>query len=162
MPSTKRFQNPKNIIRAKHPRLALIDMVVPGFLLTEPPLEGTQDAQLLASLVARLIYSQEPPNLLDNESEESMSESVQEVTDKDFDIFYRTDALNTSQTHTSVEMGFEEKTSDLLALLTAHTGGFSPAVVMVPQSPTSIAMLMLGRRSEKGPREARVLWAPRR
>ena len=95
-PSTKRFQNPKNIIKAKHPRLALIDMVVPGFLLTEPPPEATQDAQLLAFLVARLIYSQEPPNLLDNESEESMSESIQKVTDKDFDVFYRTDALDTS------------------------------------------------------------------
>ena len=141
--------------------MALIDVVVPSFLLTEPPLEGTQDAQLLASLVARLIYLQEPSNLLDNESEESTSESVQEVADKDFDVFYRTDALDTSQTHTLVEMGFEKKTSNLLTLLTAHAGGFSLAVVMVSQTPTPITTLMLGRRREKGPREASVLRARR-
>ena len=56
-PSTKHFQSPKNIIKAKDSRLALINIVVPGFLLTKPPLEGTQDAQLPTPLVAKLIYS---------------------------------------------------------------------------------------------------------
>ena len=32
-------------------------------------------------------------------------------------------------------MGFEEKTPDLLALLTAYTGGSTPAVVVVPRPP---------------------------
>ena len=41
--STKCFQSPKNIIKARDPHLALIDVAVPGFLLTDPPLEGTQD-----------------------------------------------------------------------------------------------------------------------
>ena len=36
-PSTKRFQSLKSVIRAKDPRLALIDVAVPGFLLSEPP-----------------------------------------------------------------------------------------------------------------------------
>ena len=36
-------------------------------------------------------------------------------------------------------MGFEEKTPDFLALLTAHAGGSSPAVVVVPQPPTPAA-----------------------
>ena len=49
-----------------------------------------------------------------------MSESVQEVTDKDFNVFYHPDALSTSQAHTPADMGFEEKTPDLLALLKAH------------------------------------------
>ena len=35
-------------------------------------------------------------------------------------------------------MGFEEKTLDLLALLTAHAGGSSPTVVMT-QPPTLAA-----------------------
>ena len=33
-------------------------------------------------------------------------------------------------------MGFEEKTLDLLAMLIAHVGGFSPAVVVTPYLPT--------------------------
>lgn len=52
-PSTKHFQSPKNIIRAKDLRPVKINVAVPRFLLTEPPLEGTQDAQLLAPLAAR-------------------------------------------------------------------------------------------------------------
>ena len=127
--STKHFQSPKNVIRAKDP----------GFLLFEPPLEGTQDAQLLAPLAARLLYSQEltPPS--GDEGKESTSESVQEVTDKDFEVFYCTDASGTSQAHTSADMGFEKKTPDLLALLTADAGGSFPVVAVVPQPPTPAA-----------------------
>ena len=36
-------------------------------------------------------------------------------------------------------MGFEEKTPDLLAQLTAHAGGSSPAVAMTPRPPTPVA-----------------------
>ena len=54
------------------------------------------------------------------------------MTDKDFKVFYRTDTLDTSQSHTSVDMGFKEKTPDLFALLTTHVGGFAPVVAMVP------------------------------
>ena len=34
------FQSPKHVIKAKDPRLAKIDVAVPGFL-TGPPLKGT-------------------------------------------------------------------------------------------------------------------------
>ena len=37
-------------------------------------------------------------------------------------------------------MGFEEKTPDLLAQLTAHAGGSSPAVAMTPHPPTPVAI----------------------
>ena len=37
-------------------------------------------------------------------------------------------------------MVFEEKTPDLLVLLTTHTGGASPAIPMVPQPPTPTPM----------------------
>ena len=37
-------------------------------------------------------------------------------------------------------MGFEEKTLDLLAMLIAHVGGFSPAVVVTPYLPTAAIM----------------------
>ena len=60
-PSTKRFQSPKNVIKARDSHLALIDVAVPSFLLIKPPPEETQDAQLLAPLAAKLHYSQEPP-----------------------------------------------------------------------------------------------------
>lgn len=35
-PSTKRFQNPKNFIKARDLRLALIDVAIPGSLLSKP------------------------------------------------------------------------------------------------------------------------------
>ena len=55
----------------------------------------------------------------------------QEVTKKDFKVFYREDAPNTSQVRTS-EMGFEEKTPNLLVSLTAYVGGSSVAVAAPP------------------------------
>ena len=84
-----------------------------------------------APLVAKLFYSQEPTLPLDEEDKESISESIQEVTDKDFEVFYCSNAPSTSQAQTSTAMGFEEKTPNLLALLTAHTGRSSPTVAMV-------------------------------
>ena len=136
MPSTKRFQSPKNVIRAKDPRLALIDVAVPRFLLIEPPLERTQDAQLPAPLVAKLIYSQEPTLPSDEEDKESTSEFVQEVTDKDFEVFYRLDAPITSQAQTFTAMSFKEKTPHLLALLTTHAGSSSPVMAVLTRPPT--------------------------
>ena len=141
-PSTKRFQSPKNVIRAKDPRLALIDVAVLGFLLSEPPPEGTQDAQLPAPLATRLLYSQESTPSSGNKDKKSTSESVQEVTYKDFKVFYHIDTPGTSQAHTFADIGFEEKSPDLLTLLIAQAGGSSPAVAMVPQSPTSTAAHM--------------------
>ena len=138
-PSIKWFQSPKNLIRARDPRLALINVVVPRFLLTEPPSEGTQDAQLPILLAAKLIYSQEPTLPLDEEDEESTSEYVQEVTNKDFEAFYRSNSPSTSQAQTSTTVGFKEKTLDLLALLTAHVGGSSPVVAVVTWPLTPVA-----------------------
>ena len=159
-PSTKRFQSPKNVIKAKDSWLALIDVAVPGFLLSEPPLKGTQDAQLPALIIARLLYSQEPLIPLNDEAKKSILEPThQEVMDKDFEVFYQQedpkDAPSTSYHHlrpaqvsadqeaTNIpeSMEFEEKTSDLLALLTTHAGGSSPimAVVTWPPTPTQHA-----------------------
>ena len=74
---------------------------------------------------------------MNDEDKESTPEFVQEVTDKDFKVFYYTNTLDTSQSHTSVDMGFEEKTPYLFALLTTHVGGFALVVAMVPRPPTS-------------------------
>ena len=87
-PISKHFQSPKHMIKAKDPKLVLIDVAVPGFLLTEPPPTGTQDAQLPAPLVTKLLYSQEPPIPLDNEVQEPILKPVQEVTNRDFEVFY--------------------------------------------------------------------------
>lgn len=114
-------------------------MVVPGFLLTEPPPKGTQDAQLLVPLATRLIYSQEPLIPSDNEKRESTPKPIHpEVAKKDFEVIYLEDAPGTSIVRSSGEMGFEEKTPDLLALLTAHVGGSSPTVTMPPRPATSV------------------------
>lgn len=51
-PSSKRFQSPNNIIKAKDYRLALIDVAFLGFILPESPPTETQAAQLPAPLVA--------------------------------------------------------------------------------------------------------------
>ena len=59
-PLSKRFQSPKNVIRAKDLWLAL----------TDPPLARTQDVELLAPLIAKLLYSQEPPIPSDEEAKE--------------------------------------------------------------------------------------------
>jgi len=73
--------------------------------------------------------------------------------DKDFEVFYREDPKNsptlthhhlattwvsTSQEATNIleVMVLDEKTPDLLALLTAHAGGNSLMVPVVPQPPT--------------------------
>lgn len=73
--------------------------------------------------------------------------------DKDFEVFYQEDPedspaltclhLVVAQVSTSQEalnvteaMVLEEKTLDLLALLTAHAGGDSPMVPIVPRPPT--------------------------
>lgn len=62
------FESPKNVIKARDPRLALIDVAVPGFLAVEPPSTGTQGAQLLAPLATRMLYSQEQPLPVDEEA----------------------------------------------------------------------------------------------
>ena len=143
------------MIKAKDPYLALIDMPTLGFLLLETPLEGTQDAQFPAPLAVRLLYSREPPIRFDNKDKKSTTEPTQpEVTDRDFEVFYQQeeleDALSTSPvrlqpaqvsanqeaTNIPIGMGFEEKTPDLLALLTAHNGGGSPTVLVMTRPPT--------------------------
>lgn len=133
--------------------MALIDVAILGFLLSEPSPTGIQDAQLPAPQAARLLYSHEPLIPSDDEAKEPTPEPAQqEVTDKDFKVFYLQDledAPSTSLLHlhpTQVStnqkaanipkgMGFEEKTPNLLALLTAHVGGFSPTVAVVPRPP---------------------------
>lgn len=118
--------------------MALIDIAVPGFLLSEPPPAGTQDAQLSAPLAVRLYYSQEPPIPSNDEAKEPPPEPIQKEDPEDApSTSYR--CLHPAQVSTNQEatnipegMGFEEKTPPLLALLTAHTEGSSLAVAVVP------------------------------
>ena len=101
-----------------------------------------------APLAAKLLYSQELTLPSDEEDKASTSESVQEVIDRDFEVFYRLDAPSTSQTQPSTTMGFEEKTQHLLALLTAHVGGSSPVVAVVTRPPTLAATNMSTTNAE--------------
>ena len=107
----------------------------PGLLLIEPPQEETQDAQLPTPLATRLLYSQEPSIPFDNEEREPTPKPIHQVViEKDFEVFYPKDAPITSTMRSSVEMGFEEKTLNLLTLLTAHVGGTSTVVGVTPRS----------------------------
>ena len=92
-PISNRFQSPKNMIRAKELRLALIDVAIPGFFI-KPPHSGTQAAQLPDPLAAKLLYSQEQAIPSEDEPEERIPEPTQEDLDKDFEIFYREDPEN--------------------------------------------------------------------
>ena len=138
----------------------MINVTVAGFLLSEPPPAGTQDAQLPAPLTARFRYSQEPPLPSDKETKEPTPKLVQEVTNKDFKVLYRQEDLedlpstlhcqlspasvSTSQEETNIPEGmmFEEKTLNLLALLTAHARGASLAILVVPRPPTPALTLV--------------------
>ena len=75
-PLSKCFQSLKNVIKAKDARLALIDVAIPNFLLVEPPLAGTQDAQLPTPLAAKILYSLEPPIPSNEEAKDSTLELV--------------------------------------------------------------------------------------
>ena len=111
---------------------------------------------MLAPLAAKLLYSHEQPlpsnNKREEEREEPISEPTQDI-DKDFEAFYRADPkdslalahchlvaaqVSKSQEATNVPeaMVLEEKTLDLLALLTAHAGGDTLMVPIVPRPPT--------------------------
>ena len=76
-PISKCFQSPKNIIKAKDAQLALIEIAVLGFLLTEPPPAGTQDAQLPTPLATKLLYSQELTIPSDEKAKEPTLEPIQ-------------------------------------------------------------------------------------
>lgn len=123
----------------------------------QPPLSNTQDAQLLAPLVAKLLYSQEQPIPSNDDQEERAPEPTKEELDKDVKFFYQEDteellapthrrlpaaSVSTSQEASNIPEAIflEEKTSDLLALLTAHVGANAPIVPVVPQPPTLAPM----------------------
>lgn len=131
--------------------MAQIDVVVSGFLLTKAPLKGTQDAQIPAPVAARHLYSREPPIPSNTGTKESTSKSVQQVTEKDFEVFYHSNAPRISQTQPQANMGFEERTPNLLALLTAYTGGATQTATVThrPLNPVTAHTLFLADATEK-------------
>lgn len=123
--------------------------------MIEPPLPGTQDAGLLAKLATKLLYSHEQTIPSNEKQEEPIFEPTQANIEKYFEVFYQANSEDTlepsnhpcvtAQISTSQEasdilkgMVLEEKMSNLLALLIAHTDGNAPVVPVVPQPPTPI------------------------
>ena len=113
-------------------------------------MSSTQDAQLPAPLVAKLLYFLEKPIPTFDEQEEHAPEPTKEDLDKYFEVFYQKDpkdhpapsyrhsttaSISISQEAPDIPKAMvqEEKTLDLLALLTAHAGGNTPTVLVVPQ-----------------------------
>ena len=86
---------------------------------------------------------------MDEKAKEPTPELVQEVTDGDFEVFYRLEAPSAShppprlaqttfsqeEAHASKGMGFEERTPNLMALLEAYTRSASPAIPVMPMVP---------------------------
>ena len=152
---SKHFQSPKHIIRAKDPRLALINVAIPSFLTIAPPPSRTQDAQSLALLVAKLLYSQKLPIPSDDDAKKRTPKATQKVTNKDFEVFYKQEdpenlpglsqrrllpaQINTNKEEANIPKGMvlKEKTPNLLALLTAHVRGASQEILVVPRPPTT-------------------------
>ena len=95
-PISTRFQSPKHVIKAKDPRLALIEVAVPEFLNAPPP-PSTQDVGLPTPLAAKLFYSYEQPILSDKEPEEPASEPTQAAIERDFEVFYYADSKKTPE-----------------------------------------------------------------
>lgn len=106
-----------------------------------------------APLAAKLLYSHEQPlpsnDKQEEEREEPISKPTQKDIDKGFEVFYRADPqdslavahhhliaaqVSTSQEATGIPeaMVLEEKTLDLLALLTAHARGDTLVVPIMP------------------------------
>lgn len=81
-PISSSFQSPKNVIKAKNPRLHLIDIAILGFI-TGPPPEGTHRVELLNQHTV-----EEEVISLDSEQEEETIQ-VLEVVDleEDFKVF---------------------------------------------------------------------------
>lgn len=103
-----------------------------------------------APLATKLLYSHEQPLPSKDEWEEPMVEPTREDIEKDFEVFYWADSEDTlasahrhlvvAQVSTSQEVAdvseamlLEEKTLDLLALLTTYIGGNTLVVPIVPQ-----------------------------
>lgn len=117
---------------AKDPRLTLIDVAVPRFLI-EPPPPGPQDAGISSKLAAKILYSQKETIPSDKEQEEPAFEPTYANIEKDFEVFNRVDTgessefgfqhrviaqVSTNQKAIDILEGMvlEEKTPDLLAL----------------------------------------------
>lgn len=106
-----------------------------------------------APLASKLLYSHEQPFPFDKEQGEPASEPTQEDIEKDFEVFYLIDtedppvsthrrlvAAHVSYSQEAVDvpeaMVLEEKTLDLLALLTTHNRGNALVVLIVRRPPT--------------------------
>ena len=87
------FQSPKNVIKAKDPRLKQINITVLGFL-TGPPLEGTHQAVLLVQPIA-----EEGATSSGSAREEEMVKIIK-VTDseEEFEVFDQLDLTESPST----------------------------------------------------------------
>ena len=79
------FRSPKNVIKAKNPCLARIDVAVEGFIKRPPPV-GTLVVDLTAQQVAQLIQTKEP---IPSEEEQEKATKENSVVDleEDFKVF---------------------------------------------------------------------------
>ena len=144
------FQSPKNVIKAKDPRLKQINIAVPGFL-TGPPLEGTHQAVLLVQPIA-----EEGATSSGSAQEEEMVKIIK-VTDseEEFEVFDQLDLTESPSTTSrflpSAQISADQETADipktmvlqrrkdtsLLKHLESHARGSTPEVAIRPRPPNS-------------------------
>nr|POE97564.1 hypothetical protein CFP56_17083 [Quercus suber] len=154
---SNRFKTSKHVIKAQDYCLALVDVVIKGFI-GKPPLEGTQVVELPTfenpQPVIEEITSLGKEAETKSEDHTLKGDTEIPVRDKDFEIFYYTNAfeeerLNSQLTITLVSedqkgtkvpegMVIEKKLLDLLSLLESYARIEAPKVPVVPRPPTLI------------------------
>ena len=85
-PIFSNFQSPKHLIKAKDPRLLLIDIVVPRFL-TGPPPEGTHNINLIDHQIDEILQVEEEVISSNEEQEEPIREPKFIDLEEDFSVF---------------------------------------------------------------------------
>ena len=167
-PISNHFQTSKHVIKARDSRLALVDVVIEGFI-GKPPLEGTQAVELPTfkdPKPVELPAFENPKPIIEeitSSNEEAKTETEDHtlegdteipIRDEDFEIFSPTNTskeekLNSQLTTALVSedqegnevpewMVIEKKLPNLLSLLESHARTVAPEVPVVPRPPTPI------------------------
>ena len=157
-PISTRFQVSKNIIKARDPWLALVDVVIEGLIQKPPPTEA-QPVELPIftdpqPLIEEVISSNDKlESQSEGTEEETQEESIESlIHDEDFEDFYHQDETEDIASNSRLvaalvsadqeaiaipeAMVLEKIMSNLLSLLESHAGGATPEVPIMPRPPT--------------------------
>ena len=95
IPIPKSFQVPKCVIKARDPRLQRISVAAPGFLITNPILEGILTSNPILEGIPKVETSSSRSIIKEKENEQEEEEEIVEVSDY-FKIFNQPLSSDTS------------------------------------------------------------------